>query len=140
MIQSGTLGAVTVSPLTADENTFYQVKSTTSGTRTSTWYGSFMSVPKSLTGLAVSYVGKNSTTCTETLAVWNFTTSTWVQINSTSVGTGEVVRSNIVPSGKLSDYVSGTSGSGEVRVQVSCSTAATNFTASGDFMSITYQP
>ncbi len=140
VIQSGTLSAGTVSGLTADDNTFYQVKSKTSGTRTATWYGSFTGVPNSLTALAVSYVGKNSTTCTEALSLWNFTTSAWVQINSTSVGTGEVLRSNIVPSGTLSDYVSGTSGPGEVRVQVSCSTAATNFTSSGDFMSVTYQP
>jgi hypothetical protein len=135
VIQSGTLGAGSVAGLKADDNTFYQVKSTTSGTRTATWYGSFTGVPQSLTALALSYVGKNSTTCTEALSVWNFSNNTWFQINSTAVGTGEVLRYNIVPSG-FSAYVSGT---GEVRVQVSCS-AATNFTASGDFMSISYQP
>ena len=140
VIQSGTLIGGTATALGADDNTFYQVRATTAGTRTAAWYGSFSGVPNTLTSLAVSYVGKNSTTCTEALSVWNFTTNAYVQINSSSVGTGEVLRSNVVPSGVIADYVSGTSGAGEVRVRVSCSTASTNFTSSGDLMSILYTP
>ena len=76
-IETGTLNGGTAAALGADDNTFYTVRSTTSGVRTVAWYGSFSGVPNALTSLAVSYVGKNSASCTEVVSVWNFTSSAW---------------------------------------------------------------
>jgi glucose/arabinose dehydrogenase/PKD repeat protein len=135
-VQTGTRRAGDFSHLTSDDNGYYQVNSTTSGTRTSAWYASFTAVPNALTSLKVTYKGKNSRSCTQTVAAWRWTTNTWVTIDSRSVGTTEVAITK-TPSGTLADYVSGTSGDGEVRVRVRC-TASAGFYASGDLMKIAY--
>jgi hypothetical protein len=134
-ILSGSLR--TSNQLCSDNNTYYEVNSTTSGTRTSSWYGAFTGVANSLSTLKVTYSGKNSTSASQTISIWNWTTSAWVTLDQRTVGTTETLIANLVPPGTLSDYVSGTSGTGELRVRVN-STAATNFYSSGDAMQITY--
>jgi len=135
VIQTGTLSAGTAASLGADDNTYYQVNSTTSGTRTSSWYGSFTSVPSTLSNLMVTYKGKNSRSCTQVVSIWNWSTSAWVQLVSAAVSTTEVLQGPLSPTGTLANYVSG---AGELRVQVKCSTTSGNFTASGDLMNIEY--
>lgn len=138
-IVTGTLRGGSAAQLAADDNAYYELNSTTSGTRTTAWYASFNGVPRTVQSIRVAYVGKNSRSCTEVLSVWNWTTSAWVQLNSTAVTTNELLRSNLSPSGALSNYVSGTSATGEVRVLSSCTTTA-NFNSSADVMSLTYAP
>jgi len=138
VIETGTLNGGSVANLKVDDNVYYQVNSTTSGTRTSSWYGVFPGVSKALTSLKISYKGNNSRTCTQTVSVWRWTTNAWVQLNSTSVGTTEVLLANLLPTGTLSDYVSGTSGSGDVRVRVRCVGGNQNFVSRGDLMQIVY--
>ena len=134
----GTLRGGTAAALTADDNSFYEVNSTTSGTRTSSWYGSFTGVPSTLANLRVTYRGKNSRSCTQTVAIWNWTTSAWVQLDSRAVGTAEVTIADLAPTGTLGNYRSGT---GEVRVRVrSTPTANANFFSSGELMQIGYTP
>jgi hypothetical protein len=87
----------------------------------------------------VTYVGKNSRSCTETVSIWNWSTSAWAQLSSTTVGINELLRSKLSPMGTLADYVSGTSGNGDVRVRVRCTTLG-SFTTSADLISVTYQP
>ena len=137
VIQTGTLADGNAATLAADDNVFLQVNSTTTGTRTVDWYGSFTGVTNGLSNLRVSYNGRNSVSCTQTVAVWRWTTSTWVQVDSRAVGTTEIALTNLTPTGAAADYVSGTSGDGEVRVRLRC-TRATNFVASGDLMRLTY--
>ena len=133
----GTLSSGTAAALTSDNNVYYAVNSTTTGTRTATWYGSFPGVSKSLSKLRVNYKGNNSRNCTQTVAIWRWTTSTWMQLDSRTVGTSEVAINNLAPTGTLANYVSGTSSSGELRVRIQCQTTA-NFTNKGDLMSIVY--
>ena len=134
VIETGTLREGTAAALTADDNVFYRVNSTTSGTRTTSWYGSFTSVPATLADLRVTYVGRNSRSCTQTLAVWRWSDSTWQQIDSRAVGTADITIANLAPPGAAGGYVSST---GELRVRVRC-TASTNGFSSGDQMKITY--
>jgi len=139
-VETGTAGTGSAASLNADDNSFLTMSSTTSGTRTTSWYGSFTGVPKSITGLSVSYVGKNSRSCTETVQLYRWASNTWTQLSSNAVSTNELLRLNLTPStGIASDYVSGSSGTGEVRVRVRC-TATASFTTSGDLMSINYVP
>jgi hypothetical protein len=135
----GTLRSGTAGQLAVDDNAYYALNSTTSGTRTVSWYATFNSVPRTLSSLKVAYVGKNSRSCTETVSIWNWITSNWVQLSSNAVNTNELLRSNLSPTGTLGDYVSGTAGSGDVRVRVRCTTTA-NFNSSADLLSITYEP
>jgi hypothetical protein len=136
-LQAGTLRGGTAASLSADDNNYFEV---TSRSRTTAWYGSFTGVPNSLRNLKVTYQGKSSQTCTQTLYVYRWTTGTWVQLDTRSVGTTEVAVANVVPPGTLADYVSGTSGDGELRVRVRCrgATGASFFT-SGDLLRIAYE-
>jgi len=136
-ILSGTLSGGTAAALRSDDNVYYAVNSTTSGTRTSAWYGSFTNVPKGLTSLKVSYKGNNSRNCTQTVAIWNWSTSAWAQLDSRTVGTTEVALNNLTPGGPLTNYVSGSAGTGELRVRIQCQATA-NLTNRGDLMSIVY--
>ena len=139
-IFSGKLRSGTYSRLGADDNSYYQVDSTTSGTRVSDWYGRFSSVTNALSNLRITYKGKNSSTCDQRVYVYRFNGSTgWVQLDSRSVSTTETEVANLSPSGTPADYVSGTSGDGEVRVRVRCARSSPSFYASGDLLKIGYQ-
>jgi serine protease len=138
-ILAGTYRSGSAASLSADDNAYYEVSSTASGTRTTDWYGSFPGVTNSLSNLRVSYKGKNSRSCTQVIFIWRFSTSSWVQLNSRSVGTSEVALSNLAPSGSAANYVSGTSGDGEVRVRVRCRRGSPSFFTSGDLMTIRYE-
>jgi hypothetical protein len=135
-IVQGALQSGTAANLAADDEAYYVLGSTTKGTRTAGWYGSFTGISNGVTTFAATYKGKASLTCTQAIAVWRWTDSTWVQLDSRSVGTTEILVSNLTPPGAAADYVSGTTGPGEVRVRVSC-TAATTFSLSGDLMKLT---
>ena len=135
-ITSGTLSSGSYSRLAADDNSYYSVSSTRSGTRTTAWYGRVTGVSNDLRTLQVTYKGRNSLSCSQTLSVWRWTTNSWVQLDARSVGTTEYQVDRSV-SGTLADYVSGTTGNGDVQVQVRC-TSASNFTASGDLLRVSF--
>jgi hypothetical protein len=138
VIQSGTAGGGTAASLSTDDNVFYNVNSTFLGTRTTAWYGSFTNVTNSLNTLRVNYSGRNSvSSCTQTVHIWRWTTNAWVQLDSRAVGTTEVAINNLAPTGAAADYVSATTGDGEVRVRIRC-TRTTNFASNGDLLRITF--
>jgi hypothetical protein len=134
-VQSGSLFGGSASSLASDNNVYYDVSSTTSGTRTSAWYGRMTGVTNALTSLRVVYKGKNTATCSQTVALYNWDTATWVTLDTRSVGTTEVLVDRTA-SGTLNTYVSGT-GTGDVAVRVRC-TLSSNFRSQGDLMQIVY--
>ena len=99
--------------------------------------GAFTGVTNDLSNLRTNYKGNNSANCTQTIAIWNWQTSAWVQLDSRTVGATEVALNNLTPTGTLADYVSGATGTGELRVRVQC-TANANRTSRGDLMNIVY--
>jgi len=138
VIETGTLAAGTAANLNANDSVYYQVNSTTAATRASAWYGSFPAVPTTLQNLMVTYKGMDSSSCTEVVSIWNWVSSSWVQLDSRAVSTTEVLRGPFVPPGSFGNYVNATSGTGELRVEVKCGTTTGSFTSSGDLMSIEY--
>ena len=92
-----------------------------------------------LSNLQVTYKGKNSQSCTQTIAIWHWPDNSWVPLDSRAVGTTEIAIANLTPAGTLSEYVSGTTGNGDLRVQVRCTRNAGNFFASGDLVEIVYE-
>ncbi len=50
----------------------------------------FSGVSNSLRSLNVTYKGKHSRTCAQSVSIWRSTTSSWVKLDSRSVGTTEV--------------------------------------------------
>jgi len=138
-VVTGTLSSGTAAALVTDDNVYYSVNSTATGTRTAAWYGSFNAVSRSLTSLLLNYKGNNSRNCTQTVAIWNWTTSAWAQLDSRTVGTNEIAISNLTPTGTLANYVGGTGTTGEVRIRVQCqANGGSPFTSNGDLMSIVY--
>jgi subtilisin len=137
VIESGSLRSGSYSRLAADDGLYFEVNSTASSTYTSSWYGRFTAVPNGLVSLKATYSGKNSRTCSQTIAVWRWTTNSWVQLDARSVGTTKVLVDKAA-SGTLADYVSGSSGDGEVRIRVRCTLSSYSFYASGDTLRIAY--
>jgi serine protease AprX len=123
--------------LGADDNAFFAVNSTMSGTtRVTDWYG-LISATNALQSLKVTYRGKSSYSCTQTVDAYNWATGVWTRLNSRSVGTTESQVDATVP-GTLADYVSGSSGDGDVAVRIRCSRSGSFYT-SADLLRITYQ-
>jgi hypothetical protein len=135
---------------TADGNR-YNVVSTVLGTRTVAWYGTFTGLPAAGAGVAnmqIAYTGRNRRylintgnpfTCSQVLRIWQWSSSTWVTLNTSAVGnTSDVVLTNLATPGTESQYVNA---SGQVRIGVTCTGASptnTTFRSEGDLMQITY--
>ena len=137
-IYSGSLRSGDASALASDDNGYYAVDSTTSGTRVADWYGRMRGVSNALKSLRVTYQGKSSASCTQYLYVYSWTNATWVRVDARTVGTTEV-GVTVTLGGTLADYVSGTSGDGDVLVRVRCLRSdAVNFFVSGDLMRVTF--
>jgi subtilisin family serine protease len=131
-IETGTYRTGTYSRLSADDNLYYEITSTATSTRTSSWYARFTGVGRDLRSLRVLYKGRNSATCSQTVSVWRWTTSSWVQLDARSVGNTEALVDRSA-TGTLADYVSTT---GEIRVRVRCTSTSTSFYSSGDQMRV----
>ncbi|HEX7797714.1 MAG TPA: fibronectin type III domain-containing protein [Vicinamibacterales bacterium] len=136
-VVTGSLLGGNVANLAAADSSYFQVSSTTKGTRATAWYGTFNNVPTSLSSLTVTYSGLNSVACMQTIAIYKWSTKKWVTLDSRSVGSTQQLIANLVPSGALSNYVSAT---GQARVQVSCSASKSAFVSSGDLMEIIFIP
>jgi hypothetical protein len=135
-ITAGSLRAGDYTRWRADDDVYFQASSTTSGTRTSDLYARFSGVSNALRSLRLTHKGKSSVSCSQALYLYNWTRAVWVQIDARTVGTTEVLVDRSVTSG-FADYVSGTSGDGEVRLRVRC-TASASFVTSGDLMRVTF--
>ena len=138
-----------VANLALDDAKYYKVNSSTTGIRTTNWYGQFSKVAAGATNLSLTYKGNNSRNgLHQTLFLWNWTTSTWVGVTgSTPVGTSPVGADftfgpmPICDGGSLPNCVDviGTGiNNGRVRVRVLTTGNAANFVTGGNLMKITY--
>jgi len=143
-ILAGTLNSGTVTNLAADDAKYYKVNSTTTGTRTTDWYGQLSGIPAGAANLKVTYNGNNTVSASQRLSVWNWTTSAWVQIaGPTTVGAADVTVGPVaVPAapsaGSWASYVGTGTNKGLVRVRVLTTGGATNFVTGGDLMTLVY--
>ena len=139
-IQSGSVRSGGPADLSANDNSFYQVSSTSSKTYKAYWYGTVNGVSNALRTLSVTYRGKNSASCTQTLWIYNWTKGSWIQLDSRSVGTTEVAiqKSPTGTTGALAEFVSGSSGDGDVRIRVRASRSSGRFYSSGDLMTASF--
>jgi glucose/arabinose dehydrogenase len=138
-INGGSLRSGGAASLAADDGSFFQVNSQSSPFRIA-WYGTMSGVPNSATNLRFTYSGSNSAPCNQTLSTFNFTNKTWLSLDVRTVGPAEVRIADLTPSGNPADFVSGTSGSGNVRLRVQCraSNSTGAFFSSGDLMELSY--
>jgi beta-lactamase superfamily II metal-dependent hydrolase len=97
------------------------------------WYGSVTLAHPPL-NLTAIYDGNFTISRTQYLYLWNWSTSAWVQINSGTVSTTDVLKT--LPIASFAAYVSPTR---EVRLRVRGSTrSAGSYTCRGDYMAFNY--
>lgn len=133
-VSTGALRGGTAASLAADDNAVYQVDSTTTGTPTAVWVARFYKVPADIASLAVNYRGSNSRACTQSLAIYDWTTAKWLQIDSRSIGTTETGLTVLPPA----PFVRFRGGSqSEVKLRLRCSTSA-SFSSAADLLRIEY--
>lgn len=125
--------------LATNNESYYQVNSTTSGTpRVTDWYASVTigEAPASVVQLTTVYNGdysRNNTT--QTLFLFNWSTNTWTQIDSRLAGEADVTITNIQAS--PANFISP---SGEVRLRVRGSRSSNqSFIGRGDFVRFTVE-
>jgi hypothetical protein len=140
-IDTGTLRAGTFARLATDDNLFYDVNAAVNGTgRLAAWYALVDGIPANPSSLEVTYSGSNSRSATQSLQIRKFSgagAGTWVNLDTRTVGTGEVVIADKTPTGTLSEFVSG---AGEVWVRVTSSaTGSSTFYARGDLVRVVYR-
>jgi hypothetical protein len=137
-LQAGTLRAGGYSSLGAADANYYQVNSTTTSPFRTDWYGGFAGVPAGSANLVVTYTGKNSVAgVNQTLAIWNWTTSSWVTLRTDPVGTSDVTVSS-APIANPAAYIGKGTAGGQMRIQVVSSRTGGSFFTSGNLMKATY--
>jgi hypothetical protein len=131
---AGSPAGGTAPSLAADDSVYFSVNS---GFLTApSWYGSFTGVPAGASNLRLGYNGRASRTCTLNLAIYNWTSATWVLVTQQSIGTSEATLVDLAPPGSASAY---RSASGEVRVRVTCSVFTLSaYASSSDVLSLRY--
>ena len=138
-ILSGSLNSGSFSNLLTNNESYFQVNSTTSGTpRVTDWYASVTinEAPTSVSQLITTFNGdysRNNTT--QTLFLFNWLTATWTQIDSRVVGQTDVTitTTTAAPAGFISP-------TGEIRFRVrGTRTSNQSFIGRGDFVQITVE-
>jgi serine protease AprX len=136
-IETGRYRKGGLADLEANDSDYFRIYSSSTNPTTSSWYASFTGVTNGLLDLAITYEGKSSKSCQQTVSVWNWATAAWEKLDSRSV-LGSRTLTGLRPSGALSSYVSGDTGDGEVRVQARCARTSGTFTHSTDVLRISY--
>jgi hypothetical protein len=137
-IYSGSLLGGDAAALRADDGSVFQVGSTTSGSRLTSWYGRVKGVSNASTRMSVIYRGSHSRSCTQSLYLWNWSNGYWVRAQQSAAGPTKTDAS-FTAIGSLASYVSGSGGDGDVAVRVHCTRSDTvAFTTSADFMRVTF--
>jgi poly(beta-D-mannuronate) lyase len=118
--------------LATNDASYYTVASTTKSTRKTDWYGSVVigQPASTINKITIYYDGKNSSAKTQVLYLYNWVSSSWIQIDSRSVSTADVTVSFTL-STSPANYVSS---AGEIRLRVYSSGGTSNYTCSGDWM------
>jgi hypothetical protein len=126
--------------LAADDDSVLRVDSERTGkhARTTSWIGRFNGVPNDLRDLRVNYVGSNSRACSQVVAIRNWTTVKWIRLDSRQVGSTDVAITGLIPPGPEADFVSNTSGLGDVHIRVRCERRDGNFVARGNLLRLDY--
>ena len=136
-ILAGSLSSGNFSNLATNNSSYYQVNSTNSSPRISDWYASvtISQSPASVSKLTITYDGNYSRSVTQTLFLFDWSTATWTQIDTRSVGATDVTITNVQTA--PANFISST---GEVRLRVRGSlTNNKSFICQGDYVQFTVE-
>ncbi|MBI5472702.1 MAG: glycoside hydrolase family 9 protein [Ignavibacteriae bacterium] len=130
-ILAGTLSAGSYVDLASNNSQYFAVRGA-STTPSMSWYGSVIisQSAANVIQLTVTYDGKSSKANTQqVLSLYNWSTSSWTQIDSRTIGTSDVTVT--VVRNSPAAFVSS---SGQIRLLVTCNGPGPARTGSGDFM------
>jgi len=135
-ILNGTLNSGTNGNLSTNNSSYFVVNSTTRNTRVADWYGAvkITQLPSSISKLTINYDGKNSSSKTQILYLYNWSTLAWTSIDSRTVSSTDVSITNV--QNTPANFISST---GEIRLRVYSSGGTSNYTSSGDWMQFVVQ-
>ncbi|MBI5170071.1 MAG: T9SS type A sorting domain-containing protein [Candidatus Eisenbacteria bacterium] len=129
----GTITAGSVASLAASDNTKMTVTSAKTGTNYWTdWYGEAV-LAHPPTSLTVTFEASYSVSRTQTLHVWNWSTSAWEQVNSATVSTTDAVKT--WTTNTPANYVSP---AGVVRFRALANTRTSSYTCRADQLKFDY--
>lgn len=130
-VSVGSINSGSVSNLSANDGSYFIVNSSNTSTFTTDWYSSVTISENRLnvSKLTVTYDGRYSTSVTQRLYLFNYSTNAWNQIDSRTVGTSDITItfSPTTPS----NFISTT---GIIRLRVLGTSTVGTFTCSGDFV------
>ncbi len=124
--------------LSGVDGSYYSLRSPFLGSPS--WYGTF-GVAANASDFKVTYTGNSTRTCTLSLAIYRWTTNTWVAAGSSvSVGTSAVTVSNAAPAASV-NAADLRSAAGVVRVRASCSAgfSFSTYTLNSDMLQLSYR-
>ena len=135
-VSSGTVSGGSYASLANNDALYLKINSTTSGTRKTDWYGSTVvsQSAASIAKLHVNFDGKNQSSKTQLLYLYNFTNSAWDQIDSRTVSSTDVTIS--YEQAAPLNYISS---GGEIRLRVYTSGGTQNYVSNADWMQFTLQ-
>ncbi len=133
VMTQGTITGGTAASLAADDNTKLTVTAAKTGSKSWTdWYGEATLAHPPL-NLTMRYDGSFSVSRTQTIYLWNWSTSAWDQVDAATVSTTDVTRTYTTPT--PGNYVSP---AGVVRTRVTGNTRSSSYTCLADLMSFQY--
>ena len=101
----------------ADDDAYFRMHSNSSGV--TDWYGRVGGVSNAAKSVRVTYKGSDSRGCSQAISVYNWTTGYWVRYDARSISLSETEVAFAL-SGTLAEYVSGSTGDGDVAIRVRC--------------------
>lgn len=130
---NGTITSGSATNLAASDNSRMTVTAKKTGTYYWTeWYGE-ATLAHPPVKLTAKYEGNYSTSRTQTLSMWNWSTSAWDQVDQATVSTSDVTRqwTTTTPGAYVSP-------AGVVRLRVLGSNRTSSYTCRADYMAFTY--
>jgi alpha-amylase len=129
-VTSGSSYSGSYSNLASDNGSYWTVKSTTISSYTVDWYGrvQISQAKANVAKITVTYNGKMSASRSQKLYLYNYSTSAWNLMNTTTVGTSDVT---VTFSTTSTNYISST---GYIRLRVYATSTSGIFYSYGDYM------
>jgi len=130
----GTIASGSYQNLAVNDASYMKVNAARSGNKYYTdWYAS-TSISEQPSKLTITYDGKYSTSRTQSLYLYDFSSSTWTRVNQSTVGTTDVTRTYTTTS--PANFVSA---SGEIRVRVAANSRSSTYSCSADYLAYTIE-
>jgi glucose/arabinose dehydrogenase len=138
-VRDGTLVGPGAAALAADDGTAMTVDAVAGAPARVDWLATFTGVPNDITALQVSIRTSADRRCAQRVALFDWERSRWDVLDARRAPSSEVAITGLTGGEVPGAYVSGSTGSGTVRVRLTC-THAEPFTTTTDLLGVRFTP